>query len=53
MQWKFLSVALALGAASLLAQTAPQPAPSAAPEVWNWDAVKDRFHLNNTTLMAG
>ena len=53
MQWKFLSVALALGAASLLAQTAPQPAPSAAPEIWNWDAVKDRFHLNNTTLMAG
>jgi len=53
MQWKFLSVALALGAASLLAQTAPQPAPSAAAEIWNWDAVKDRFHLNNTTLMAG
>jgi len=53
MQWKFLSVALALGAASLLAQTTPQPAPSAAPEIWNWDAVKDRFHLNNTTLMAG
>jgi outer membrane protein, heavy metal efflux system len=53
MQWKFLSVALALGAVSLLAQTAPPPAPSAPPEIWNWDAVKDRFHLNNTTLMAG
>jgi len=53
MQWKFLSVAVAFGAASLLAQTAPQPAPSAAPQVWTWDAVKDRFHLNNTTLMAG
>jgi len=53
MQWKFLSVAVALSAASLLAQTAPQPAPSPALEVWTWDAVKDRFHLNNTTLMAG
>ncbi len=53
MQWKFLSVAVALSAASLLAQTAPQTAPPAAPQVWNWDAVKDRFRLNNTTLMAG
>ena len=53
MQWKFLSVAVALGAASIVAQTAPQPAPSATPEIWNWDAVKNRFHLNNTTLMAG
>jgi cobalt-zinc-cadmium efflux system outer membrane protein len=53
MQWKFLSVAVALSAASLLAQAAPQPAPSPALEVWTWDAVKDRFHLNNTTLMAG
>jgi cobalt-zinc-cadmium efflux system outer membrane protein len=53
MQWKFLSVAVALGAASLLAQTAPQTALPAAPQVWNWDEVKDRFRLNNTTLMAG
>src|SRR5580704_7704870 len=53
MQWKLLSVAVALGAASLLAQTAPQTALPAAPQVWNWDEVKDRFRLNNTTLMAG
>ena len=48
MQWKYLCAAVALGAASLLAQTAP---PS-APQVWTWDAVKDRFELNNTTLQA-
>ena len=53
MQWKFLSVAVALSAATVLAQAAPQPAPSPALEVWTWGAVKDRFHLNNTTLMAG
>ncbi len=39
-----------LGAASLLAQTAPQPPP--APEVWTWNVVKDRFELNNITLQA-
>jgi outer membrane protein, heavy metal efflux system len=44
-----LRVALALGTASLFAQAAPP----AAPLVWNWDAVKDRFHLSNTTLLAG
>jgi cobalt-zinc-cadmium efflux system outer membrane protein len=46
-------LAIALSAVSLCAQTTPQPAPSAAPQVWTWDAVKDRFQLNNTTLLAG
>jgi cobalt-zinc-cadmium efflux system outer membrane protein len=46
-------LAIALSAVSLSAQTTPQPAPSAAPQVWTWDAVKDRFQLNNTTLLAG
>ena len=50
MHWKLLCGATAIGAASLLAQTAPQPAP--ASQVWTWDAVKDRFELNNTTLQA-
>ena len=42
-------VVLGFAAATLCAQTAPPP----APEVWTWDEVKDRFHLNNTTLQAG
>jgi outer membrane protein, heavy metal efflux system len=50
MRWKSLCGTLALGASSLLAQTAPQPPP--APQVWTWDAVKDRCELNNTTLQA-
>jgi outer membrane protein, heavy metal efflux system len=50
MQWKLLIAAAALGAASLLAQTAPPPAP--APQVWTWDAVKGIFELNNTSLQA-
>ena len=50
MHCKFLGLAFALGAASLLAQTGPQPAP--APQVWTWDAVKAHFELNNTSLQA-
>src|SRR5665811_1145268 len=50
MHWKSLGLALAFGAASLLAQTAPQPAP--APQIWTWDAVKNFFELNNTSLHA-
>jgi len=50
MHWKSLGLALAFGAASLLAQTTPQPAP--APQIWTWDAVKNLFELNNTSLQA-
>lgn len=46
------TTALMCGALGLFAQTAPQPAPSPPAEVWTWDQVKDRFELNNTTLMA-
>ena len=28
------------------------PASTPAPQIWTWDSVKDRFELNNTTLMA-
>ena len=30
----------------------PQQTPQAAPEIWTWSAVKDRFELNNPTLFA-
>ena len=54
MRWRFLSasVVVALRAASLIAQTAPQAAPPPALQVWTWNQVKDRFELNNTTLQA-
>jgi outer membrane protein, heavy metal efflux system len=41
---------IALAAASeLMAQQMGQP----PAQVWTWEQVKDRFELNNTTLMAG
>jgi cobalt-zinc-cadmium efflux system outer membrane protein len=55
MRWKLFSVAMALAAASLYAETGPQAggARPTAQQVWTWDNVKDRFELNNTTLQAG
>jgi hypothetical protein len=44
--------ALVLGTASPYAQTAAQPATSAPQQVWTWDQVKERFELDNTTLLA-
>jgi len=57
MRWKLPVVAAALGAASLLAQTAPLPAAPATPQVvtgdvWTWDTVKNNFELNNIALQA-
>lgn len=52
MQWTLpkSTLAVALMAASLWAQT-PSQAPRPA-DIWTWDQVKDRFELQNTTLMA-
>jgi cobalt-zinc-cadmium efflux system outer membrane protein len=53
MRWKLPVVAAALGAASLLAQTAPPPAAPATPgDIWTWDTVKNNFELNNIALQA-
>lgn len=54
MRWSLRSVrvVVALGVTNLCAQTVPQAAPPAAPQVWTWDTVKDHFELNNTTLQA-
>jgi len=50
LMWPIL--ALSMGAASLCAQ-GPTPSSAPAPSaVWTWDQVKNRFQLNNTTVMA-
>ncbi len=41
---------LALGCAAIAMAQAALPTP--APQVWTWDSVKDRFELNNPTLLA-
>lgn len=30
----------------------PQQSPQTAPEIWTWNAIKDRFELNNPSLFA-
>ena len=45
-----IGLAARAGAQSVPQASAPQPA---APQVWSWDSVKDRFEMNNTTLLAG
>jgi len=42
---------LLLSSVSLAAQSTALATPS-HPEVWNWEAVKNRFELNNPTLLA-
>ncbi len=51
--WSSLLVVLVTGLAS--AQTAPQtaqPSRQSPPQPWTWEQVKDRFELNNPTLLA-
>ncbi|HET6181870.1 MAG TPA: TolC family protein [Candidatus Sulfotelmatobacter sp.] len=49
--WPPVAFLLALGLATNVA--AQSAAPPSAPQLWTWENVKDRFHLNNTTLLAG
>src|SRR5271166_1318141 len=47
------SLLAALGYASLVtAQTAPLAAAQSPPQAWTWEQVKDRFEVNNPTLLA-
>jgi len=51
--WRcWIRLALLSGAAVAAAQQPAQPSTTTL-QVWNWNEVKDRFELNNTTLMAG
>jgi outer membrane protein, heavy metal efflux system len=49
--WRCLIV-LAACTSSVSAQL-PAQAPPAAPQIWDWNTVKNKFELNNTTLLAG
>jgi outer membrane protein, heavy metal efflux system len=48
--WRCL-ILLAASSSGAAAQLPAQVSPS-APQVWNWDTVKNKFELNNTTLLA-
>lgn len=50
--WLLPLLALGVAAASSAQQPAPPPAPHAI-QSWTWDQVKDRFEMNNPTLLAG
>jgi cobalt-zinc-cadmium efflux system outer membrane protein len=50
--WQRAVVLLAFSLALHAAAQSGTPVPTPAPQVWTWDSVKDRFELNNTTLMA-
>ena len=49
--WIWTIVSCALAGFAQQAQT-PSSATPALPQVWTWDQVKERFELNNTTLLA-
>jgi cobalt-zinc-cadmium efflux system outer membrane protein len=56
MRWKILNavVIVSLGAAVVSAQNAAQRAqPRAGATLLTWEQVKDRFEMNNATLLAG
>ncbi len=55
MRWTSIrtTLAFALVTTGLCARASSQSAAQAPAQVWTWDQVKDRFELNNTTLMAG
>ena len=51
--WRCWIRLVVLGGAAIAVAQEPAPPPANPPQVWNWNEVKDRFKLNNTTLMAG
>lgn len=50
--WLLPLLALGVGAASSAQQPTPPPVPRPL-QSWTWDQVKDRFEMNNPTLLAG
>jgi cobalt-zinc-cadmium efflux system outer membrane protein len=50
--WLLPLLALGVAAVSSAQQPTPPPAPQPA-QSWTWDQVKDRFEMDNPTLLAG
>lgn len=50
--WLLPLLALGVAAASFAQQPTPPPVPQPV-QSWTWDQVKDRFEMNNPTLLAG
>jgi outer membrane protein, heavy metal efflux system len=50
--WLLPLLALGVAAASSAQQPTPLPVPQPV-QSWTWDQVKDRFEINNPTLLAG
>src|SRR5271165_5547057 len=50
--WRCWIRLVVLGGAAIAVAQEPAPPPANPPQVWNWNEVKDRFELSNTTLMA-
>jgi cobalt-zinc-cadmium efflux system outer membrane protein len=49
--WRCLIVLAACGGSA--AAQLPAHVPPSAPQIWDWNTVKNKFELNNTTLLAG
>lgn len=49
--WRCLIVVAACSSSAFAQLPAPVPPP--APQIWDWNTVKNKFELNNTTLLAG
>ena len=50
--WRLFILLAALGECSRVAAQQPATPGPAAPQVWTWDNVKDKFELSNPTLLA-
>jgi outer membrane protein, heavy metal efflux system len=51
--WRCLILLAATTSAGVAQLPAPRQIPPSTPQVWTWDTVKDKFELNNPTLLAG
>ena len=51
--WRPVILLAALGAVQQVGAQQPAPQAPPAPQVWTWEQVKDRFEINNTTMLAG
>lgn len=51
--WRCLILLAATSSVAAAQLPAPAQVPPSTPQVWTWETVKDKFELNNPTLLAG